>query len=71
MLHYRTIEKMDQEQSVHPMLPHSKEFLAWKCKNRCPDFMVLKAKQKGRTTLRYRQSEIKIRETVENSLSYI
>lgn len=62
---------MDEEQSVCPMLPHSKDFLAWKCTNRCPDFMVLKAKQKGRTTLRYRQSEIKITETVENSLNDI
>jgi len=33
--------------------------------------MVLKAKQKGRTTLRYRQSEIKIRKIVENSLNDI
>lgn len=54
--------KMDQEQSACPILPHSKEFLAWKGTNKCPDFIVLKAKQKGRTTLRHRQSEIKIRE---------
>lgn len=51
------------------MLPHSKEFLAWKCTSRFPDFMVLKDKQKRRKTLIYRQSQIKIE--VENSLNDI